>query len=342
MHLINNERCSEKSQTNTRGPNKLTMKKSLFVICISILAFAAKADLTPVEKFGALNVVGNRITDKSGQPVQLRGVSFFWSQWIGKFYNEGTVQWLVKDWKVNVVRVAMAVDNRGYATNKSEQDKAMKVIDAAIKEGIYVIVDFHVHDGNKYLNEAKEFFGMIAQRYGKHPNIIYETWNEPVDHSWSEVIKPYHEAVIETIRKHDPDNLIVCGTRNWSQRVDEAALDPIKGKNIAYALHFYAATHKQGLREAAKQAMENGVALMVTEYGTCEASGNGFIDKKEMEAWWKFMDEHKLTHCNWSVADKKESASILNSGANAEGGWSDDDLTPSGKMVRDEIRAKNK
>lgn len=320
----------------------ILMKKSVLSIFLTLLMSLANADPTPVEKFGSLKVVGNRILDKTGQPVQLRGVSLFWSQWIGKFYNEDAVRWLVKDWNINVIRVAMAVDNRGYATNQSEQEKVVRVIDAAIKEGIYVIVDFHVHDGNKYLSEANEFFGMIAQRYGKYPNIIYEPWNEPVNHSWMDVIKPYHESVIATIRKHDPDNLIVCGTRTWSQRVDEASLNPIKGSNIAYALHFYAATHKQELRNAAKAALDNGIALMVTEYGTCESTGNGFIDKKEMDAWWKFMDENKLSHCNWSVADKKESASILNPGAKAEGGWTENDLTPSGKMVRDEIRAKNK
>ena len=318
------------------------MKKITLTFIFFCFVWIAKADPTPVEKYGALKVVGNRITDKNGNAVQLRGVSLFWSQWIGKFYNAEAVRWLVKDWNINVIRVAMAVDNRGYATNRNEQDKVIHVIDAAIAEGIYVIVDFHVHDGDKYLAEAKEFFGMIAQRYGKYSNIIYEPWNEPVNHSWSKVIKPYHEAVIQTIRKYDADNLIVCGTRTWSQRVDEASMDPINGNNIAYTLHFYAATHKQDLRDAARRAMDNGIALMVTEYGTCEASGTGFIDTKEMESWWKFMDEHKITHCNWSVADKKESASVLNPGAKPQGEWTADDLTPSGKMVREEIRAKNK
>ncbi|HEY0742931.1 MAG TPA: glycoside hydrolase family 5 protein [Chryseosolibacter sp.] len=317
------------------------MKHSLIAIFV-FFTLTAKADPTPVERFGALRVAGNKIVDKNGNPAQLRGVSLFWSQWMGKFYNADAVHWLVEDWNINIIRVAMAVDNNGYSTNRSEQDKVLRVIDAAIKEGIYVIVDFHVHDGHKYLKDAKEFFGMIAKRYARYPNIIYEPWNEPVHHSWSDVIKPYHEAVIATIREHDADNLIVCGTRTWSQNVEEASLDPIEGKNIAYTLHFYASTHKQELRNIAKQAMANGAALMVTEYGTCEASGNGFVDENEMEAWWKFMDDHSLSHCNWSLADKKESASILNPNAKAGGGWREADLTRSGKMVRDEILAKNK
>lgn len=315
--------------------------KTLLIMILVVTTVAAK-NPTPVEKFGPLKVTGNQITDMNGKAVQLRGVSLFWSQWIGKYYNADAVRWLVKDWNVNVVRAAMAVDNRGYATNRAEQEKIIKVIDAAIAEGIYVIVDFHVHDANKYLNEAKEFFGVIAQRYGKYPNLIYEPWNEPVHHSWSQVIKPYHEAVIEVIRKHDPDNLIICGTRTWSQNVEEASLDPIKGTNIAYTLHFYASTHKQELRDLASRAIANGIALMVTEYGTCEATGDGYVNKEEMDAWWKFMDDHKLSHCNWSLADKKESASILLPNARPDGGWTDSDLTPSGKMVREEIRTKNK
>lgn len=34
---------------------------------------------------------------------------------------------------------------------------------------------------------------------------------------WMKTIKPYCEAVAKAIREHDPDNIIVCGTRSWSQ-----------------------------------------------------------------------------------------------------------------------------
>src|SRR4028118_79713 len=107
----------------------------------------------------------------------------------------------------------------------------------------------------------------MAQRYGNTPNVIYETWNEPLNYSWSGIIKPYHQAVIGSIRQHDPDNIIICGTRNWSQEVDEAAASPISGSNIAYTLHFYASTHGAGLRSKASTALSRGVALFATEYG---------------------------------------------------------------------------
>jgi endoglucanase len=297
-------------------------------------------DSTPVAKYGPLKVKGNRIVDQSGNDVQLRGLSLFWSQWKGEYYTASTVKWFTKNWGINVIRAAMAVDHNGYATNENEKQKIFTVIDAAVENGIYVIVDFHVHDANKYLPEAQRFFAEVAQRYGHLPHIIYEPWNEPVKHSWSEVIKPYHEAVISTIRKHDADNLIVCGTRTWSQDVDEASADPIKDENLAYTLHFYASTHKDDLRTKAKTALNKGVALMVTEYGTCEATGDGVIDSLQLRKWYAFMDEHKLSHCNWSISDKNESASIFLPGTGASG-WTDSSISISGQLVKKEIRNNN-
>lgn len=296
---------------------------------------------TPVQLHGALQVKGNRIVDARNNEVQLRGMSLFWSQWKGEYYTPELVSWLVKDWKVNVIRAAMAVDHGGYASNAKEKEKIFSVIQAAIDEGIYVIVDFHAHDAAKYQKEAITFFTEVAQKFGKHPNLIYEPWNEPVKHSWSKVIKPYHENVIAAIRKIDPDNLVVLGTKTWSQDVEEASLDPVKDVNVAYVLHYYAATHKQKLRDEAARALKNGVALMVTEYGTCEASGTGFLDVEEAKAWWKFLDENKISHCNWSVSNKNETASIFVPGASYKGPWTDTDLTPSAKLVREEIRLKN-
>ena len=40
-----------------------------------------------VEEYGQLSVSGNKILDKNGNAIQLRGMSFFWSQWIGKYYH---------------------------------------------------------------------------------------------------------------------------------------------------------------------------------------------------------------------------------------------------------------
>lgn len=296
---------------------------------------------TPVQKYGQLKVQGNKIVDQNNSAAQLRGMSLFWSQWIGKYYTYNTVKWLRDDWCTSVIRAAMAVDNDGYATDpETEKEKVFTVIDAAIDLGIYVIVDFHVHEANLYKTEAKTFFTEVAKKYGNHPNIIYEIWNEPLDVSWSGVIKPYHNELVATIRQHDPDNIIVCGTRLWSQRVDEAANDPVAGTNIAYTLHYYADTHGQSLRDFCSSALSKNAAVFVTEYGTCRADGAGNVNASASNAWWSYLDQNKISYCNWSIADKVEAASALQPNASVNGNWTASDLTTSGTLVRNHYKSK--
>jgi endoglucanase len=172
--------------------------------------------------------------------------------------------------------------------------------------------------------------------------VIYETWNEPLPaHDWAAVIKPYHQAVIPHIRAHDPDNLIIAGTSSWSQDVDEAAADPLAFSNVAYTLHFYAGTHRQALRDKAQRALDLGAALMVTEWGTAESNGDGPLDQAEIQRWWDFMEANHISYANWSIADKNESTAALRPGAAANGGWSDDMVSPSGLLVRAQLRVMN-
>lgn len=297
-----------------------------------------------VEEHGQLRIEGTKIVDKNGATVQLRGVSFFWSQWNGEYYTAETVKWLKDDWQCTVVRAAMGIDEGGdaYINNPDrEKQKVFTVIDAAIAEGIYVIVDWHSHHAEDYVAEAKAFFSEVSEKYGDTPNIIYETYNEPLDISWTGTLKPYHEDVLASIRENDPDNIVICGTRTWSQRVDEVIGNQIDDPNIAYTLHYYAATHKQDLRDLAQQAVDAGVPIFVTEYGVSEASGDGSIDVTEANTWWNFLDTNNIGWCNWSITDKEELSSALIPGASFQGDWGVNDLSQSGKMVRDEIKANN-
>ncbi|HOK52643.1 MAG TPA: glycoside hydrolase family 5 protein [Bacteroidales bacterium] len=180
----------------------------------------------------------------------------------------------------------------------------------------------------------------MARKFNLFPNIIYETFNEPEKIDWNDSIKPYHGAVIAEIRKYDKRNLIIVGTPTWSQDVDVAADNPIKAENIAYTLHYYAATHKQWLREKMVAALNKGLPIFVTEYGLCEASGDGPIDFEESVTWWNMLDEYKISYCNWAIYDKKESAAALLPIASTKGGWPLDLLTSSGKLVRAKLRGE--
>ncbi|MFP4014262.1 MAG: glycoside hydrolase family 5 protein, partial [Chitinispirillaceae bacterium] len=329
---------------NHQGKRLSEMRIKLLSALITLIALSQTiaGGKTPVQIHGQLRVEGNKIVDQHGDPTQLRGMSFFWSQWQGQYYNKRAVNWLVKDWKVTVVRAAMGAKHveseSGYMYDGSEKYKVRAVVDAAIKNGIYVIIDWHDHYAHENADAAQSFFEEMARRYGEHPNVIYEIFNEPIKASWSEVVKPYSERIVSAIRKIDPDNLIVIGTPHWCQDVDEAAKDPLEGENLAYSLHFYAATHGLDIQEKAQFAIDKGLALFVTEFGTCLASGDGYLDSLGTEQWFEFMDKHKLSWCNWSIADKDETASALVPGARWFGRWDYGDLTRSGRLIRAKLR----
>ncbi|EGF91243.1 endoglucanase 4 [Asticcacaulis biprosthecium C19] len=298
----------------------------------------------PVHHHGALKVVGNRIVDSHDKPVKLNGVSFFWSNtgWgQEKFYNPSAVATFAKDWNVSVVRAAIGIDGRGgYKEDPAAgRVRAETLIDAAIANGVYVIIDWHSHGAERDPQLAVDFFTAMAKKYGHTPNVIYEIYNEPLaNHDWARQVKPYSQTVIDAIRAVDPDNLIVVGSPTWSQDVDVAAADPVSGGNITYTLHFYAGTHKQALRNKGDKALKMGASLFVSEWGSVNANGDGGADVKETGRWQYWMKANCLSQANWAVSDKKEGASLFKPGASATGPWTDADLTPSGLLVRDILK----
>lgn len=282
----------------------------------------------------AITTDGNQILF-GGEPGSIAGMSLFWSQWDGGYYTPETVATLKSEWNAKLVRAAMGVDETGgYIEDPVGNKFAVEtVVDAAIENEMYVIIDWHTHHAEDYAAEAIDFFSEMAAKYGEYNNVIYEVYNEPLAVSWSGVIKPYAENVIEAIRAQDPDNLIIVGTPNWSQDVDDVVADPINDDNVAYTLHFYAATHKQFLRDKASTALNAGLPLFVTEWGTIEASGDGDVDATETDIWMNFLRDNGISHANWALNDKAEGSSALKPGTPASG-WTDSDLTASGTLVK--------
>jgi endoglucanase len=317
------------------APIKRLLRWALLIASLAATVPATAG--TVVADHGRLRVVGNAVVDRSGRPFAVHGMSLFWSQWQPRFYDRKTIDWLVKDWRVTVVRASIAAASDGYDTDPAGQTRrAEAVIDAAIAAGIYVIVDWHAHDPKPA--EAVRFFTHIARKYCGVPNLIYEPWNEPLPkYAWAGVIKPYHQRVIGAIQTIDRNAFVVAGTRSWSQDVDEAAADPLPFDNVAYTLHFYSATHRQALRDKGDLALKRGAALFVTEFGVTAADGDAPIDWAEAERWFAWCVKHSISYANWSIADKDEASAALRPGAPLSG-WSPRNLTRSGTLMRTHLR----
>lgn len=316
-----------------------------FKITVAALLLSALCNAQAVKEHGQLSVKGTQLTDSHGKPVMLRGMSFGWHSFWPRFYNAGTVKWLKDDWHANIVRAAMGIEigdaGKTYKDNPAFAKETIKaVVEGAIKEDIYVIIDWHSHNIN--LEEAKAFFDEMSKQYGKYPNVIYEVFNEPDKETWPQV-KAYSEAVIKVIRKNDPDNVILVGCPHWDQDINLPAQDPIKGyDNLMYTVHFYAATHKQYLRDRTDEALKKGLPVFISESAGMEATGNGPLDEAEWQRWIDWMEARGLSWITWSVSDKDETCSVLKKSASSTGNWKESELKESGIKTRAYLRQLNK
>ena len=261
-----------------------------------------------------------------GAEVAVQGMSLFWSisSDVGApFWTAEHVDKLVKEQNIQLIRAPMGVDEDWYAgnyfTNTGYYQGLMNtVVQAAIDNDIYVIIDYHSHHAADNPSNAKAFFATMAQKWGGYDNVIFEIFNEPLqDQSWGS-IKTYADDVVKTIREYS-DNLIVVGTRSWDQYPNEAASSPVADSknNIAYTFHYYAGSHyttEEG--KNAVSAMNSGLSVFVTEWGTVDASGNGGFNSSNSTTWYNWMKLHKLSGANWSVSNKDESASYYSGGMN--------------------------
>jgi len=345
------------------------LKKIFSIIALFFaISFAGNG---PVSYYGKLNVSGNKmIGSKTGStPVQIRGVSFGWTSYEGvRFYTANAVEHMVNDWKAEVVRAAYGATSVVFTSNataKPQRERVEAIVDAAIANDIYVIIDWHSHNAHNEVQNSKDFFKYMAEKYGSYDNVIFEIYNEPLCQdgsttynctgsqrtTWAEV-KTYAEQIIPVIREYS-SNLILVGTPLYSQEVQTVVGNAINDSNVGYVVHFYAYSHPlSNFSAKMNQALDNNLFIFVTEYSTVHSDGGASTanhydthNAERTDEWHAYMDEKKISSAAWQVNDKYEGAAFFGiEGAlnkfDMAGSWTDQSLmTASGKYVFNKLNA---
>lgn len=303
-------------------------------------------DSTPFEQHGALHVENGKLTDADGNIVQLYGMSTHGIAWFPQYINYDSFRTLRDDWNTNCIRLAMyTAEYGGYCAGGDKEQLKQLVRDGvsyATELGMYVIVDWHILsdcDPNQNKDEAIAFFREMSEAFADNDNVLYEICNEPNSGTSWDSIKSYAEEVIPVIREQKPDAVILVGTPTWSQEIDKAAASPLTFDNVMYTLHFYAGTHKDDLRNRLETCAQNNLPVFVSEFGMCDASGNGANDFDSTTKWLDLLNKYQISFCCWNLANKDESSSVFKAASTALSDWTDEDFNESGRWIRDYFRS---
>lgn len=332
------------------------MKYLLRIVLLLLISSLNSFSITPVEKYGALQVIGKNLCDSAGNPIQLRGISTHGIQYFEYFYDNDVFNSLANDWNVDVVRIANYVnegwfDNGMYIENPDFwKSKVDTLVGYAIEYGLYVLIDWHMlvsGDPNYFLTESKEFWAYMVSEHGHKKNVIFEICNEPNDDSthyfdgvnyqtvphtnpvtWIEHIKPYAEEIVPIIRSYS-DNVIIVGTEFWAQRPDLIIGNELNYENVMYTAHFYAADHKEGVLQNVRTAIENDIPVFITEFGTQSADGDQANDFLSSNKWLDFLDSNRVSWINWNFSNDHRSGAIFEEWFE---GWSVEDYSDTTNM----------
>ncbi len=290
---------------------------------------------------GRLGVRGTQLVNQSGNPIQLRGMSSHGLNWFPEYINARAML-DIKARGANLFRAAMYADSVQGGYNAGGEARIINklftfmAVENALAVDMYVIVDWHIlKDENplRTVDSAVAFFEEISYRYKDEPGVIYEICNEPNGATtWRDIVL-YAERVIPAIRKHNSDAVILVGTPNFSSDLESARQAPLDFSNIMYSYHLYTGISAHNYERDIGDALTAGLPVFVSEWGISNDPETGKPDVEEGYAFVAYMKRHGISWANWSLTNKDEECSALKPGVIKLSGWTEEDLTPSGKVV---------
>jgi endoglucanase len=124
--------------------------------------------------------------------------------------------------------------------------KADALVDAAVKEGLNVIVDIHHFDqlSAKPSDHADKFYALwkqIAGHYAKYPDgVAFELLNEPKDAATAKVLNGLYAEALKVIRKTNPRRTVLVGPGHYNSVGELPALQlPEDDLNLIVTVHSY-------------------------------------------------------------------------------------------------------
>lgn len=158
----------------------------------------------------------------------------------------------IKSQGFNHVRIPIRWDvpsrcsqNEPFTVNSAFLGRIKTVIDLALKENLFVIINMHHHEAiftnpdgqkTKFLsqwNQIATFFKDYNSR------LLFEVMNEPNSNLTPEKWNTYFADALKEIRKTNPTRGVLMGTANWGGLGSVSSLKIPADNNLILTIHYY-------------------------------------------------------------------------------------------------------
>lgn len=309
--------------------NFIVISTLALIASISIIvAKPSQADLLDFlhTKKDSLTIKGNEVYLNGNQLIKLNGVAMG-NPYLRQAKNSRDISdyQAVKNWQANVVR--LSVHPGVYKKDEKALKKALKEeVLAARKEGLFVIIDWHVigfpngtskespngdYKGVYYdskMQLAEDFWKYAATEFRDDQGVIFELWNEPFDYNdrkikWNH-LRPYMERLHDVVRSRGAKNIVLASGTFWSYDLTGIKNNPLKGYNIGYVWHTYPSSNGYIPWNKALDQLNDKYPVFLTEWGySTELTGQHYsLTSKNSdypEKMKKYIIDNNLNSIAW-------------------------------------------
>ena len=132
-----------------------------------------------------------------------------------------------------------------YTIETSFFNRVDHVINEALKNGLYVVLNIHHYEEmmqrpEQHKDRFLEIWKQLSIRYKDYPETLwFELLNEPCNYLNSRIWNQYLREAINIIRKTNPTRKIIVGPTDWNSIYKLNELEIPKDSNIVVTFHYY-------------------------------------------------------------------------------------------------------
>ncbi|MFZ4715705.1 MAG: glycoside hydrolase family 5 protein [Bacteriovoracaceae bacterium] len=221
---------------------------------------------------------------------------------------------LIKDWKVEVVRIldnSVLLESAPYDIDQKKLDNFFHLADLSLKNGATVVIApgafFDNHQAfftsiEKKLALVKWWIAVASHYKGHQGRVIFDLFNEPHDEAAIKEWPKLAQELIYAIRTIDPYHEIMIEPPEWGWPKGFAYFNALEGNRLIYSFHYYGPMDFTHLRGYNKLGQFIG-HLKATEKERLKRRYPGFIQgetwnseklKRELAPAFQFQSHFKV------------------------------------------------